>query len=306
MVKRGMSAGTEQTRRVRELSQEQQDEQATKRELRRKVREFWSKQAHGYTPDDLNCVRAVNFGHCHLHDDDGVALASALTKEMTQLSELHLYGNRLHDSALCALASAFAAGTAPLVTHLHLGHNAIADKGLLALVEAIGGESKALPRLLELTLFNNKIGDAGVTALVQCAADTLIAYKEERRAQERAEVGEQLPPLPAVALKHLQVLGLSGNPIGNAGVAAFADAVREDDDVLAQLIELHLRETRATADGGLSALGDVLCKRAGLPMLRTLVIDEEALSHPRLKEAYAQRAGTGHGGVHAFKMVCFV
>ena len=41
-------------------------------------------------------------------------------------------------------------------------------------------------------------------------------------------------------------------------------------------------------------------------MLRTLVVDEEALEHPRLKEAQAQRTGTGHGGGHAFKMVCLV
>ena len=73
--------------------------------------------------------------------------------------------------------------------------------------------------------------------------------------------------------------------------------------VLPKLAELHLRETGASADGGLRALGDMLLpKTGGLPSLRALVVDLSHLEHPRLKEAYEAR--TGHGGIHACKMMC--
>lgn len=302
LVKRGMAPGTEQTSRQRELSQEAQDAQDAKRDMRRRVREFWSKQAHGYTPDDLKCVRAVNFGHCHLSDDDGIALASQLTAEMTQLRELHLYGNRLHDRAMEAIAQTLERGSAPLLTQLHMGHNAIGDVGMRALVAVIG-EHGALARLEQLTLFQNRIGAEGISALVQCAVDGAQRASAARQAARRdPDLPQHVPPGP---LSHLVLLGLSGNPMGDNGMSALADAVGETDEVLPNLVELHVKDTGATADGGLAALaGALMPTRGGLPQLRTLVVDEGALENPRLKEACSARTGQGgHDRSHNFKMV---
>ena len=219
------------------------------------------------------CVRVVNLGHCHLANDDGLALASQLTKELRQLKELHLYGNRFHDSAMSALANKWAAGAAPLLTHLHLGHNAFGDIGFVALTKAIG-EKKALPRLEQLTLDNNRIGAEGAAALAQIATDG--------------------------ALMVLTCLGLSGNPIGDEGVKALAKAC-SDEEVLPRLEQLHLRETHV-GDSGLTALAEILLpKVGGLPALRTLVVDHEHVEHARLQEAYVAR--TGQGGVHMVKIL---
>ena len=273
LVRRGMSPEKQRTA-APERSPEETESRAAKREERRLVREFWSKQPHGLTLDDLRCVRVVNLGHCHLSNDDGLALASQLTKELRQLKELHLYGNRFNDGAMQAFAAKWASGATPFLTRLHLGHNAIGDAGLLALTSAIA-DHKALARLEHLTLEHNRIGADGASALAQIAADG--------------------------ALQLLTCLGLSGNPIGDAGVTALATACA-DEEVLPKLEQLHLRATQVSADGGLNALGDILLPRTGgMPSLRTLVVDVEHLEHIRLKEAYVAR--TGHGGVHMCKMV---
>ena len=141
LVRRGMSPKEgDPIKQPKELSPEQlspAEERNAARIMRRKVAEFWSKQPHGFTSQDLYCVRTINLHSCSLNDDDGEALASVFTKDMVQLKQLDLFGNRFHDTTMAALAAAFVRGAAPLVTHLLLGRNAISDVGL-----AVGGHAE--------------------------------------------------------------------------------------------------------------------------------------------------------------------
>ena len=246
------------------------------RAMRRKVAEFWSKQPHGFTAEDLYCVRTINLHSCSLTDDDGEALASVLTKEMVQLKQLNLFGNRFHDVTATALANAFARGAAPLVTELLLGYNGITDEGLKSLVAAVS--DGALPRLQKLRLEHNAIGAAGAAAIAQAATDG------------------------ATGINNLACLCLSGNPIGDEGFRAFASAC-EDDEILAKLNDLQLCDT-AVGTKGLAALAETLMpKCGGLPALRTLLLDEAHLTHPGVEQARIAR--TGHGGVHAIHVQSF-
>ena len=276
-------------------------EDRRKRELQRKAAEFWSKGAHGYSKSYLAFCRNVDLTGCSLIDDDGEALASELTREMTNLSVINLSTNKFGDRTLVALAVAFARGAAPLITHLQLGHNAFSDRGVkafsAALVafdgfdnlrdELLAGKAaveestrppvrKALPRLERLMVGHNAIGPRGIEYLARA--------------------------LESGALKALTCLELCGNPIGDAGVATLAK-VAEDEEVLPRLSELNLRDTNVT-DNGLTPLAETMMPTmGGLRTLRTLLVDDRFDQHEKLQAAYNAR--TGQGGVHACRIPCF-
>jgi hypothetical protein len=265
-----------------------------KRALQRKLLEFWSKGAHGYSTNTLRYCRTLDLTSCTLVDDDGEALAASLSSDMRNLNKIELFGNRLGDRTLVALSSALAKGSTPCITHLQLGHNSIGDAGVKALAGALVGFegfeslkiqlglppqdaiSPALPRLEKLLLAHNAIGPAGAEHLAQAA-----------------EGG---------ALKVLVCLGLSGNPICDGGVKAIAQ-VAKDDEVLPSLGELHLCDTKVT-EAGVTALAEtMLPKMGGLPRLRLLLVDEKFV---RLEAMQATvNARTGQGGVHACKVQTF-
>ena len=88
LIKRGMSPKEEAVKQPKERSPEQlalAEERMAARAMRRKVAEFWSKQPHGFTAEDLYCVRTINLHSCSLTDDDGEALADGLALDGTHL-----------------------------------------------------------------------------------------------------------------------------------------------------------------------------------------------------------------------------
>lgn len=282
----GMAGAASQTSaRVREVN----PEVAARRALRRKVLEFWSKGAHGYSPMILGYCRNLNLTGCCLVDDDGEALSSELSRNMRNLKIIDLSDNKFGDRTLVALSVALARGAAPMVTDLQLGHNAVGDVGLKAFSAALvafdgfdnlKGElfrqdettiTRALPRLGRLVLAHNAIGAKGIGYLAAAASE-------------------------GRALQSLTYLALSGNAIGDDGFGAIAEAA-EDDEVLPKLCELHLCDTGVT-EKGITALSEVMqpSKAGGLPGLRTLLVDERHIQTKKLQDVYHSR--TGQGGVH--------
>ena len=75
------------------------------------------------------------------------------------------------------------------------------------------------------------------------------------------------------------MLGLSGNPLGDAGLQHLTRAIAEDrdDEVLPKLTELHLRAIGLSGDITPIAelAGALMPTRRGLAALRTLVLDAE-------------------------------
>lgn len=185
----------------------------------------------------------------------------------------------MRDGGMAALAAAVARGAAPHLAHLDVGRNSITTTGMLELVSVVAGGK--LPRLQQLLLCHNAITADGVETLAKAAADGAFAA--------------------------LRTLDLSGNAIGDSGVTALARAA-SDDEVLPQLTELYLGGTEV-GEKGLDALGEILLPSCGgLPSLKYLVADARHQSHARLKDALTGRTGqrTGHGGVHACKLLVHV
>lgn len=289
-LRRHASPSSARPRANHGLSAEAAEEIAAKRALRKKVLEFWSKGAHGYSASILSFCRAINMSNCSLIDDDGEALASVLTPSMRNIRELDLSGNKFSDRTFVALSTALAKGSAPAITHLQLRHNNISDAGVKAFAAALtafdGFDNlrrelikphettvRALPRLERLSLSHNAIGAKGAEQLARAAEDG--------------------------ALKELASLVLSSNPIGDRGLGAFAEVTR-DDEVLPKLTELHICDTEIT-DKGLTALAETMMPTVGgLPSLRLLLVDDQHVEHAKLRTA--RDARTGQGGVHATKI----
>ena len=289
------------------LSDEEREKRAEQRALRRIVLEFWSKGAKGYSRHSLTHHRSLNLSSCSLYDDDGEALSSELTPAMTNLKLLDFTDNKFGDRTLIALSAALTQGAAPLLSHLHLGHNAISDAGMEAFGEALGGRrltyrggrdewtNGVLPRLERLDLSHNAIGPKGASHLAK-AAQVEVGETDEDRDDETSR---------KVALQQLTCLVLSDNPIGKEGVEALATAA-QDPHVLPSLTELQIRRIgSATAtENGLAVLCEaMLPKTGGLPRLRTLLVDDRHINYDKLREVYAARAGTGQGtGLHALNL----
>jgi Leucine-rich repeat (LRR) protein len=108
------------------------------------------------------------------------------------------------------------------------------DAGLIVLAPVLW----ALPQLEELYLYNNQIGDVGISAL----AKAITPSKDRKR-----------------ALASCQKLDLSYNQISDAGLTALAGAL--SSGALPQLKELWLGRN-SIGDVGLSALADVVSSGA--------------------------------------------
>lgn len=257
---REISVGAASTPKKPQLSEQEREERAAKQALRRKVLEFWSKGAHGYSRHSLTHHRSIILNGCSLFDDDGEALASELTPAMTNLKLLDLSDNKFGDRTLVAFAEALRQGAAPLLSQLQLAHNAIGDAGMEAFSSALGGRRRCvrggledwtvgvLPRLERLDLSYNAIGPAGAGHLAKAAAVEVEEKDEDGRPMSRK-----------VTLQHLTCLVLSGNPIGEEGLVALATVAR-DAQVMPRLTELYIRNIGSTTatENGLAALSQIM------------------------------------------------
>jgi len=113
-------------------------------------------------------LRVLNLAWNRLHSAGPLAAALA-AGAAPLLADLRLDSNRLGDASAAALAAAFVEGAGAHLEILVLGTdragNLIGDDGLLELVDSLG---RGLPRLRELGLSNNPIGDASATQLANC------------------------------------------------------------------------------------------------------------------------------------------
>ena len=127
----------------------------------------------------LNDVGELNYNKLNWGDDEARRLAIVLPM-CVSLRVLHLTGNgRIGDEGMAALAHACGAGAAPKLAELRLGGNSIGDDGLRALCDAVGGNG-ALPVLEQLHLNINLIGDSGLRSLAHAAADSNAAFAQLR------------------------------------------------------------------------------------------------------------------------------
>jgi len=183
-----------------------------------------------------------------------MTLLGMLGTVLPALEELVLCNRSVDPDGVQRLADKLGAGALPAVTWIEFKKTHVGDAGASALAAALG--RGALPRLKHLYLGNTAIGDAGLVALAPA-----------------------LRRLPA-----LEALGLSGNPLGDEGLAALvappppAGAPPTTTGRLTKLKALNLERTQI-AEAGCAALAAALDSGA-LPALKRLsLIDTPAWSN---------------------------
>eukprot|EP00964_Phaeocystis_antarctica_P064704 scaffold38950_cov68-Phaeocystis_antarctica.AAC.9 len=176
-----------------------------------------------------------------------LALLGTLGSVMPALERLTLFECAAVPDGVQRLAEGLGAGALPAVTSLHLGRVHVGDAGALALAAAL--DRGALPRFKILGLTYAAIGDAGLVALAPA-----------------------LRRLPA-----LEQLCLTGNPLGDKGLAALvapplpAGTPPTTTGVLTKLKKLWFTNTQIT-DAGCVTLAAAFDSGA-LPALTGLYLD---------------------------------
>ena len=199
---------------------------------------------------------------------DDLALLGTLGSVLPALETLEISESSAGPDGVQRLAAGLGAGALPAVTFLHIRITHVGDAGAAALAAAL--VRGALPRLKTLQLGEVLIGDAGLVALAPA-----------------------LRRLPA-----LEVLGLTGNPFGDEGLAALvappppAGELPPPTGVLTKLRTLGLSRTQIT-DAGCAALAAALDGGA-LPALKKLGFDSipaSAAAKAAVAKAAVARAG---------------
>ena len=183
-------------------------------------------------------------------------LLGTLGSVLPALQELVLIEHSAAQDGVQRLMEGLGEGALPAVTFLSTCHLHVGASGASALAAAL--DRGALPRLKRLHLKNAAIGDAGMVAL----APTLLL------------------------LPTLVTLVLSGNPLGDVGVAALvappppAGALSPPTGGLTKLETLYLDHTQVS-DAGCTALEAALDSGA-LPALRSLCLQDSVGRWQRL------------------------
>jgi hypothetical protein len=158
--------------------------------------------------------------------------------------------NRLLDPTdMTVLAQLISTGALARLEQVALSLNSLGDAGTQAFAEAASGGSHGvnpgalLPKLDRLSVFDNYIRARGVSALFKACAHG--------------------------AFPSLSELDLGNNPLGDEGVAAFADAASGPSVLLPNLTRLQLWSVRV-GDVGIQALAGALAKDGGQACLPAL------------------------------------
>jgi len=139
-------------------------------------------------------------------------------------------------------------GALPRLRELSLHHNQIGEAGVAALARACEGGAAPLAQLSELHLFNNALGSAGLEALARACRGGAWPQLSHLDLREIDAGDGGLVALAAAgargALAQLKHLDLRHNPIGNPGTGALADALSSHLApvvAFASLARLHLQ-----------------------------------------------------------------
>jgi len=186
---------------------------------------------------------------------------TAFLDEMTAATKLFYiqldWGDEQVATLSAALAFAHARGALPHLETLYLYNNQIGDAGLTSLSTALA--RGALPQLVDLHLSLNQISDAGLTSFSEALASG--------------------------ALPQLVKLWLTDNQIGNSGLTSLSEALASG--ALGHLTSLGLSGNQI-GDAGLKSFSEVLASGA-LAKLQDIYVDDKHMTHPKLKQVCKRR-----------------
>ena len=199
---------------------------------------------------------------------------------MATLQRLDLSWCQLGPSGAAALAEPLA--TATELRNLHLYRNGIGDVGLTALVDAL----EKLGKLEELYLGHNDICSDSLAALTsrwEENPETEFAVLNSRG--NPTEVGRA--KLAKTQLR-LQRLDLSGNRIGNEGLAALGQCMRSS------LRNLRMLALSGNRIGGEGAMERLLVELSAMSLLEAIHLESNPLTDDDLLAVAAALEAEGH------------
>ena len=193
---------------------------------------------------------------------------------------------QINDNGHLGLPGMRAIADSPHLTslvELDVGGNGLSAVALQPLFEGPPGD-----RLSRLVLTENRLGDAGVAALVASPAFARMAQRDRSLNLRRVEMGpagaRALAASPA--LQFVESLDLEGNMLGDAGLAALAASPH-----LTQIRELILRDNRIGDDGARALSRSAIMEPIRVIDLMDNMITQE--SQDRLYEAKAKHNWRG-------------
>ena len=198
-------------------------------------------------------------------------LASAIVDagSLAQLRVLSVSSNRLGNAGVEALCAALP--RLSRLAELDLAQNEVAAPGARACASMLRG----FPSLSSLTLSNNPLGDAGVTALsdalVAGGAPQLSQLRLRSVAMRRAGLKAFAAALASIPL--LTVLDVSGNGFGDEAARVLAGSLRHTPALTALFARGNL-----IAESGISALADALL--TATPLLEKLDLRYNRIGDP--------------------------
>ena len=176
--------------------------------------------------DKLTNLQVIRLSANRLSSEAVASALKALCAQTKNLVELDLSNNSVGPEAILELAALLKQN--PNIHHLNLSGNLLGDEGVIALVSVFGETQISVPCL---ELANNKIGDAGATAvgeLVNKNPNIGIVNLSGNLIRDEGAIG---------LAKHLTdnmnvtKVDLSGNNIGPAGAIALRECLLQNIDI---------------------------------------------------------------------------
>ncbi|EOD22570.1 hypothetical protein EMIHUDRAFT_469610 [Emiliania huxleyi CCMP1516] len=198
---------------------------------------------------------------------------AAFEEQFGKATKLDYRGLGWGNAEAAQLAEVLASGAVPRLEELDLGDNKIGDEGFEALAAALGKEG-AVPRLEQLYLEGNKIGDEGCKALAAALGKEGAVPRLENLHLRFNKIGDESCKALATALgkegaaPRLETLELGFNQIGDESCKALAAALgKEGAAPRLETLELGFNQI---GDEGCKALAAALGKRkeGAAPRLR--------------------------------------
>ena len=183
---------------------------------------------------------------------------------------------------------------------LSLFDNQIGDTGMSALASACA--NGPLPALRKLLLSDNQIGDAGMSALASACANGALDKLEVSWCPTvvslcpdlRLGMCTLLTRSSALFVCHMQILSLYGNNIGDQGMVKISEALEKG--ALASCQELGLGGNKI-GDAGMSTLASA-CASGALPALEQLFLRFNQIGNVGMQ---ALAGAVSRGGLHNIK-----
>jgi Ran GTPase-activating protein (RanGAP) involved in mRNA processing and transport len=212
----------------------------------------------------LTKLEYLNLSQCTISTESATVLGNSLISCSKNLEILNLSYNDIDDEGITLISNGLNKGRGSQLRYLDLSWNRIKEEGAINFSALILGKKGVAPRLENLDLGNNKIGDFGIGCLLMAleyrygSSDNKIGIDNIRRRS------------------HLICLGLDNNDIGDVGVSQIGK-ILSNRQSFSRFKYISLRNNLFSIDG-LYRMKDHFCKKGATKPPLKLIVRGELIS----------------------------